>query len=511
MPSEPILDNDLVSSQGFGAPAGADPDFFLSASAAGHAGSPDLPISNEAPKNAPGKRRSPGSNCGKSIVLSTPEQILGPPDRLDVAGRSPRYVVEKLKELGYLWSEGLQDCSINLDYLTMTEAGKGHLVNSLLWACDAGHLPVVDAVLGLGADPNFVMQSNVRLTPLLIASKRGFHHIVERLLRADEAVDLCSQQDKVCIYKSPDRFFQQTVSVRFASSSGTPLNMVMRNQGVGKDIHGSFSALWYAAFRGDIETVTVLLRAGSAVNQGFGDMGLTPLMIACLEGHATIAKLLLLANANPAMVASAGPASNAMALTALYGHVEVIRVLLDTASVARHINEQSSTERTLQISPYNGQGRKHETPLHTAILCYTPDAVSIIKLLVESGADVHLRSSSGWTPLELAIIIQNLSKVQALLPPDSKLPSNVPILHQVVWPRWHNFGEQKDAIRCVQAHGANNQAEHWSARTAFEYRKWMILNEYGFSLWRQARQERGRTEEIRTLLMEFSHLPEDSP
>ena len=167
------------------------------------------------------------------------------------------------------------------------------------------------------------------------------------------------------------------------------------------------TALMVAARAGNLDTVTLLLDAGAAVNAKDTLRGTTALSWAAEENHAGIVSLLLARGADPkaASKVTAGgrgggdddaaddpgaPAANANArggVTALMVAVrergiETIDVLLDGGA---DINQPAGDGTTaLIIALQNGDA-------------------AIAKRLIARGADVNSANGKGWTPLFLAV------------------------------------------------------------------------------------------------------------
>lgn len=104
-----------------------------------------------------------------------------------------------------------------------------------------------------------------------------------------------------------------------------------------------------------------------------------PLIVAAANNQFEIVKLLLAHGAQvDAYCDQAGLCRTALTAAALYGHVEVVRLLLDYRADA-------------DKRGYKGQ---------TALFCWEPD---VVRLLLEQGANVSLQDDNGETALTSAL------------------------------------------------------------------------------------------------------------
>ena len=152
----------------------------------------------------------------------------------------------------------------------------------LLSASVCGHLPVVEALLQAGAEPNAVDWAET--PPLVGAAAQGHAEVVDRLLSAGAEVD-----------------------------AGT-----------------GFTALEEAIVNGHDVVVRQLLRNGADVDRRNEDGG-TPLMVAAATGHLSIVRTLVEAGADIDIVTD-GEA--ALSCAAAYGHMSVYAYLLPRSTPA---------------------------------------------------------------------------------------------------------------------------------------------------------------------------------
>jgi len=183
--------------------------------------------------------------------------------------------------------------------------------------------------------------------------------------------------------------------------------------------------LLQAARAGDIERVKTLLKADPRLLVARDPMGNTALIIAVNSGHEALADLLFDAGVEPglheaAAIGDSGRVRAALdqhpeqldtyspegftplALAAHFGHLEVMRLLIDRGADVNRV----ATHRIAV------------TPLHAALFGRQVDAAL---LLIERGADVALARGgsgwkrAGWTPLHYAAGMGFSTLVQPLL------------------------------------------------------------------------------------------------
>jgi ankyrin repeat protein len=128
------------------------------------------------------------------------------------------------------------------------------------------------------------------------------------------------------------------------------------------------TALHWASYRDDLESVQVLLRAGANVNAA-NDLGATPLWLAAVNGSAPVVKALLQAGANPNLALLLG--ETPLMAASRTGNADVVEQLL------------------VKGARPNVRAARGQTALMWAVAQRHPDAV---KVLLAHGADVHARS-----------------------------------------------------------------------------------------------------------------------
>jgi ankyrin repeat protein len=105
----------------------------------------------------------------------------------------------------------------------------------------------------------------------------------------------------------------------------------------------------------------------------------TLLIYAAMYGHVKVVRVLLEGGAN--VDRANDGRSTALHLGALYGHLDVCRLLLDWGAKVDHLD------------------KRHYTPLHDAA---RGGHLSVVKLLVERGADVTVKGYDGQPASDVA-------------------------------------------------------------------------------------------------------------
>jgi len=150
--------------------------------------------------------------------------------------------------------------------------------------------------------------------------------------------------------------------------------------------------LHWAAHWDDLDTADLLIRAGANV-QAANSYGITPLALACTNGNAAMVTLLLKAGADPNAARSTG--ETPLMTASRTGSMEAVKALLARGA------------RVEAKEPQEGQ-----TALMWAI---SERHADIARVLIEQQADVHARTTSGFTPLLFAARVGDLASTRMLL------------------------------------------------------------------------------------------------
>ena len=151
------------------------------------------------------------------------------------------------------------------------------------------------------------------------------------------------------------------------------------------------TALAWAAHWDDMETADLLIRAGANVNAA-NSYGVTPLSLACTNQNAVMVEKLLKAGADPNGVPMGTPVLMTAART---GNVDAVKSLL------AHGAEVNAKETA-----------RGQTALMWAV---AEKHAEVARVLIDHGADVHLHSTSGFTPLLFAAQQGDMDSARMLL------------------------------------------------------------------------------------------------
>ena len=131
------------------------------------------------------------------------------------------------------------------------------------------------------------------------------------------------------------------------------------------------TALHWAAYRSDQETVTLLIEAGARVNAAT-DLGITPLWVACTSGSTAIIAKLVEAGADPNIAPETD--GTPLMIASRTGNAEAVKLLL------AHGADVNAKEAS-----------RGQTALMWAVAEQHPE---VVQVLLGGGANVHARSSS---------------------------------------------------------------------------------------------------------------------
>ena len=283
----------------------------------------------------------------------------------------------------------------------------GRFGTPLYASLEGGHIEVAQLLLAHGAGINSRSQAAHDCTPLHFASAMGHLKIVEWLL--NHGADVNSQEARghsplhlsaIAGHLDISRMLIEhgaMVDIR-AKTGSTPLleackeghrDVIWLLLGHNPDVNVCDSAdrgytpLHYAAMREPLNLVQKLLELNAALNSRT-DHKCTPLHLATWRGRNDVVQLLLHYNAHWYFHAQNDDGDTVLHKAVEHGRVKIARMLLD---------------RGAEVNFQNTLGF---TPLHQAVRGFrsctdTAQALDMVQLLLDYGADVYMRSSNGKT------------------------------------------------------------------------------------------------------------------
>jgi len=278
----------------------------------------------------------------------------------------------------------------------------------LLLAAGLGNPQMVELLLTAGADV-FITDSRMGTTALHKAAQSGVVDVAKLLVQRGAFIDAQAptlgntplldatwHKHPAMVKYLLEQGARMELTTRFGSSpmdiarhdNNQEIIRALEERRVFNAVQGEGQKLMAAVKENDVATVRQLIAEGVDVNEkaplvGSEDDGYTPLLVAARKGFADVVWELLKGGANPRLVdemIKATPGHKA----GYQGRAEVAKVLVADG----HLELDAQ-------GPYNGY-----TALHDAIWHGHTETV---KVLLDAGARLDLKTHTGHSPLELAI------------------------------------------------------------------------------------------------------------
>ena len=239
------------------------------------------------------------------------------------------------------------------------DAANDYGVTPLALACLNRGAAMVDLLLEAGADPN-AAQTNGE-TPLMTAARTGHAGVVRSLLAAGAAPDTNSTG-------------AGQTALMWAAAEGHA-DVVRALLDSGADVRarsaGGFTALLFAARRGDLRSARLLVARSANVDAAAADRnspfltqespdGVTPLLMAVAANHQPLARFLLDQGADPT-IPDAITKRTALHVAAEDGRDEMVRLLLERGADpnAQLVANPAPGPRCIRAA--DGTGGRHPT------------------------------------------------------------------------------------------------------------------------------------------------------
>ncbi|CAG0886720.1 unnamed protein product [Darwinula stevensoni] len=286
----------------------------------------------------------------------------------------------------------------------------------LLASAFKGDVTHVRHFLHLGADVD--TQDSFGRRPLHLATLTGAYECVKRLVRGKATIDVWDKEHKVtplCCAAMAGSL----ECIRFLVNHGANINAGVLTHGV--------SALKYAVTANAVECVSYLLQHDAEVNfiQAYSE---TPVHVAAGEGFVQCLDMLLQHGGDTRSLRGVSRMTP-LHLAAEDGASECVKLLLKAGSDVHATNNRGrtplhlaalaqSTESVLALvqagSDPNSQDADKRTPLHAAIVKGARNFDNV-RVLLEAKASPNMQDSFGYTPLHLAALNEYSSCVKMLL------------------------------------------------------------------------------------------------
>lgn len=250
------------------------------------------------------------------------------------------------------------------------------------------HEEMVDLLIANGADVN--ARDSDYDTPLIKAAQGGSEAIIMALVKAGADVNAADMSGK------------------------TPLHHLMMS--------------------GDMETVTLLINSGANVNAA-DNSGLTPVFFVPLTGKSR-AKVELLISRGAEINIKDGEGTSLLQHTVIMEDPEMLEVLkshdvrVDDIFDAVIMGNVEAVEKLIDEKPevLNSQNPAGFTPLHFAAMTGNK---SMLDMLLKKGADVHLLTKNGQSPLHRAVTVE---VAQTLIDAGAEVVSDAPDFSPILFP-----------------------------------------------------------------------------
>ena len=273
-------------------------------------------------------------------------------------------------------------------------------VTALHLAAVNGDASMATLLLEAGADPNAVLPEGE--TVLMTAARTGSADLVRLLI--EHGADV----------KAKETWRGQTALMWAIAENHLPVVRILLENGA--DINAKtgkgFTPFLFAVRGGDFDIVRALLAAGANVNETGGE-GTTALAIAIVNAHFELASFLLDQGADPNVDMPGGSALHAVTRTRNYEYGTVVRPAavqtgsMDALALARKLLDYGANVDARIEKPLPRQGGfdnnylrlNGATPFLMAARAADP---TLMRLLLEYGADPTLSTSDNVTPLMVA-------------------------------------------------------------------------------------------------------------
>jgi ankyrin repeat protein len=338
----------------------------------------------------------------------------------------------------------LRDCKAREDWLRARYGTYSSADGAVYCACLLGHRACVEELLQLGEPVNIMGARGLSQSALQIASEAGHLEIVELLIGAGGDFDWISTNSygfgTTALYKAALEGYEEIVTTLL--KAGANIQPVMHTQCPG---FGT-SALHAASAHGHTDIVKRLINAGSDVNlvgcvEPLASVAVAPaLQVASANGHEAVVSALIEAGANvnafgqladatnmtsPCAIPTGSEAfSTALLAAAAHGHTGVVRRLINAGADP---NVVGCIEVVVTSTPMGPSMLLHSdnestayAPMISALYAASKNGHGeIVSILLDAGADMNVISypsaNCNSTPLCAAAEAGDLEIIATLI------------------------------------------------------------------------------------------------
>lgn len=249
---------------------------------------------------------------------------------------------------------------------------------ALHWAARADALDIVERLLAAGADATAANRYGV--TPLSLAAENGSDAIVRVLLSAGADANTATPQGETVLMVAARTGRVDVVRRLLAGGAAVDRTETWRGQ----------TALMWAAAENNTDAINALVAAGADV-EARSTRDLTPLLFAIREGQTDAVQALLAAGADVnADVNDTSP----LVLAIINAHYALGRVLLEAGANSNAPDARGSALHALAWMRRPGSGRP---PIQTGEL----DSLTLAEAMLERGADPNAQIAWKEIPFEV--------------------------------------------------------------------------------------------------------------
>eukprot|EP00854_Cymbomonas_tetramitiformis_P004445 gene4445-5456_t len=281
-----------------------------------------------------------------------------------------------------------------------------------------GNVKEIQLLLEAGADVDQEMKDNT--TAIMFAAQEEHLEAVQALVHAGATLEVLDDRGRMPLLIA-------------ARNAHTEMVHTMLSAGVDPDCGTEInhSSVCRAAEAGCLDTVRALIDAGASLDLHEDKKGLTPLHIAAMRGDAQIARTLIeagidinAANTNEMVLGSSALIKKNTACTALHYAAGVKREKEGCGEHSMVVGDLLEAGAIVNVKNSTGV-----TPLHVAVL---RSDVELVRAFLPRGAHVDFPDSQGRTPLFLAVSNDDvdINIIQALLDAGASPEALVPVGYQ---------------------------------------------------------------------------------